>query len=56
MIELSESHLATDHYEIGRIQKLGSMIVDGRIKGLSITRAFGDLSLASNGLIAVPSM
>jgi serine/threonine protein phosphatase PrpC len=55
-LELTECHLASREEEAARVQAAGSTIVDNRIRGLTVTRAFGDLSLAKNGIISTPNV
>ncbi len=54
MKELSERHLLSENSEINRINNLGVIINEGRINGLTISRAFGDLALTKQGIIHEP--
>ena len=52
---MSQDHKGTDFAEIERIKSGGGILFDGRVGGsLAVTRALGDHSLKSNGVIAKP--
>eukprot|EP00475_Leptophrys_vorax_P004266 TRINITY_DN1254_c0_g1_i3.p1 TRINITY_DN1254_c0_g1~~TRINITY_DN1254_c0_g1_i3.p1 ORF type:complete len:614 (-),score=139.80 TRINITY_DN1254_c0_g1_i3:1365-3206(-) len=55
-LELSRSHLATAADEVSRVEEFGAKVVDGRFRGLTVTRAFGDLSLVKSGMTSTPYM
>jgi serine/threonine protein phosphatase PrpC len=54
MKELSERHLLSVDTELSRIQGLGVSVNEGRLNGLTISRAFGDLALSKQGIIHEP--
>ncbi len=41
-VRISQDHKSKDMSEIKRIHQLGSPVIDGRVMGLAVTRAFGD--------------
>jgi protein phosphatase PTC1 len=52
---MSYDHRGTDKMEIERVTQAGGFVIDGRVGAtLAITRAFGDHSLKSKGVIAKP--
>lgn len=52
---MSVDHKCDDPNEVDRIRKEGGIVIDGRVGGsLAVSRAFGDYSLKSEGVTAVP--
>ena len=53
--KLSSDHRCNDETEAIRVKKAGGLIVNERINGkLAITRAFGDFSMKTKGVICEP--
>jgi protein phosphatase PTC1 len=52
---LSYDHKGSDRAEVDRVRSGGGIVIENRVGGsLAVTRAFGDLSLKRDGVIAKP--